>query len=118
MKLAILMWLSTPITWLIVMMIVVAWSRVFRRANTSQENRSRIVRTGAGSPEAFGAALMFLSMAYRPNHAFIAKAQIQQHEDEDEDDQGGPDTPQKHLRRQLRRIRRGEPVDRLIWRLE
>jgi hypothetical protein len=61
---------------------------------------------------------MFLSMAYRPNHAFVAKAQIVQEEDADDDDQGGPDTPKRHLLRQLRRIRRGENVDRLILRLE
>ena len=31
----------------------------------------------------------------------------------DEDDEGGPPEPTKHLQRQLRRIRRGEKVDRL-----
>jgi hypothetical protein len=118
MKLAILLWLSTPISWLIGMMIVVACTHLFPRARTRQEDPSRIVRVGPTSPDSMGAALMFLSMAYRPNHAFVAKAQIQQHEDEDEDDQGGPDTPQRHLHRQLRRIRRGEQVDRLVWRLE
>jgi len=38
--------------------------------------------------------------------------------DADDDDQGGPDTPQRNLMRQLRRIRQGETVDRLVWRLE
>ncbi len=118
MKLVILLSLCTPITWLVAMMMVVAWSHIFKRTKEKAEHRSRIVKTGPASPEALGAALMFLSMAYRPNHAFVAKAQIQQHEDADDDDQGGPDTPEKHLRRQLRRIRRGEPVDRLVWRLE
>ena len=118
MKLAILIWLSTPITWLIVMMFMVAWSRIFQRADKKQVNPSRIVRTGSSSPEAFGAAFLFLSMAYRPNHAYIAKAQITQQEDQDDDDQGGPDSPRRHLLRQLRRIRRGEHVDRLVLRLE
>lgn len=117
MQLAILLWLSTPITWLIAIMLMAAWTR-FRHPRGKRENSSRIVRLGATSPEAMGAALMFLSMAYRPNHAFVARAQIVQREDADDDDQCGPDTPQKHLRRQLRRIRRGETVDRLIWRLE
>ena len=31
----------------------------------------------------------------------------------DDDDEGGPPDPTKHLQRQLRRIRRGEKVDRL-----
>ena len=115
---SILLWLGNPMTWLIAAMVMVGWSRIFRRINNGPDDSSRIVRTGVGSPEAFGAAFLFLSMAYRPNHAFIAKAQITQQEDTDDDDNGGPDTPQKHLMRQLRRIRRGEKVDRLIWRLE
>jgi biopolymer transport protein ExbB/TolQ len=114
----VLLSLANPMTWLITVMIVVTWSRIFRRANKKEEDASRIVRIGAGSPEAIGAAFQFLSIAYRPNHAFTAKAQIVQHEDADDDEEGGPDTPQKHLHRQLRRIRRGEAVERLVWRLE
>ena len=118
MKLLLLLSLANPMTWLIATMIVITWSRIFRRTDKKRENSSRFVRMGASSSEAAGAAFLFLSMAYRPNHAFIAKAQMQQQEDADDDDRGGPDTPQKHLRRQLRRIRRGEAVDRLVWRLE
>jgi hypothetical protein len=118
MILSILLWLGNPMAWLIAMMFMVGWSRVFQRGNRKPMDQSRIVRVGTDSPEAFGSAFLFLSMAYRPNHAFMAKAQIQQREDEDDDDEGGPDSPQKHLNRQLRRIRRGEPVDRLVWRLE
>lgn len=115
MILSILLWLGNPMTWLIAMMIMVGWSRIFRRPNNDEQ---RIVRPGTGSPEAFGAAFLFLSTAYRPNHAFMARAQIVQREDEDEDDEGGPDTARKHLLRQLRRIRNGEQVDRLVLRLE
>jgi hypothetical protein len=118
MEMAFLVWLSTPITWIVAMMIVAAWSRRFKRSDRKPLQRSRIVRGGPATSEAMGAALMFLSMAYRPSHAFVAKTQIRQHEDEDDDDQGGPDTAQKHLLRQLRRIRRGEKVDSLVWRLE
>jgi hypothetical protein len=118
MKLSFLMWLSTPITWIIAMMIVAGGARILHPGDRRPENRSRIVRGGPATSEAMGAALMFLSMAYRPNHAFVAKAQIRQHEDEDDDGEGGPDTSRKHLHRQLRRIRHGEKVDRLVWRLE
>src|SRR3954463_827580 len=117
MAITILIWLSSPLAWLVIMMIIAGWHRI-RRWDRRPEEAARIVKSGATTPEAVGAALMFLSMAYRPNHAFVAKAQIVQREDEDEDDQGGPDTPQRHLKRQLRRIRRGETVDRLVWRLE
>jgi hypothetical protein len=77
-----------------------------------------VVRVGSGGPEAMAAALMFLSTAYRPSLEFIAKAQIQEHEDADEDEQGGPDSPRKHFHRQLRRIRNGEKLDHLEWSLE
>jgi len=114
----ILLWLSSPLTWLVIMMMVAGWSHTFRKPDRKPEDAARIMKSGATTPEAMGAALMFLSMAFRPNHAFVAKAQIVEREDQDDDDQGGPDTPQGHLLRQLRRIRRGEPVDRLVWRLE
>ena len=112
MSLFVLMGLTNPMTWLVVTMLVISWSRFRQRRN----GKGR--RLGTSSAANLGAAFQFLSMAYRPNHAFVAKAQIQQQEDADEDDDGDPDTPIKHLHRQLRRIRRGEPVDRLIWRLE
>jgi hypothetical protein len=40
-----------------------------------------------------------------------------QQEEVEEDDQGDPGTPEGLLNRQLRRIRRGEPVERLELRL-
>jgi hypothetical protein len=103
---------------MVVMMMIAGWSQVSRKPGTNSDDAARIVKVGPSTPQAVGAALMFLSMAYRPNHAFVAKAQIVEREAEDEDDQGGPDTPQRHLLRQLRLIRRGEPVDRLVRRLE
>ena len=118
MNLTFLLCLSNPITWIVAMMLVAGWSHVFRRPDTRPEDVARIVKVGASSPDAMGAALLFLVMAHRPNHEFVAKAQIREQEDVDDDDQGGPDTPQRHLMRQLRRIRHGETVDRLVWRLE
>ena len=118
MNLTFLLWLSNPVTWLVIMMIISGWSRVFRRPQNKPENASRIVNVGSSAPDALGNALMFLCIAYRPNHSFMAKAQIVQREDADDDGQGGPDTAKRHLMRQLRRIRRGEPVDSLVWRLE
>src|SRR4051812_7429021 len=109
MALTILLWLSSPLIWLMVMTMIAGWSQVSRKPGTNPEYAARIVKVGPTTPQGVGAALMFLSMAYRPNHSFVAKAQIVQREDEDEDDQGGgQDTPQRHLKRQLRRIRRGE----------
>ncbi|MGO9436949.1 MAG: hypothetical protein ACLPH3_09175 [Terracidiphilus sp.] len=115
---SLLLWLGSPVTWWMLMMIVVAWSRFFRRPNGKRPNRSQIARMGASSPAAIGSAFLFLSTVYRPSHAFIGEAQIRHQEDAEDDDQGDPDTPRRHLMRQLKRIRRGEKVDRLVLRLE
>jgi hypothetical protein len=113
-----LLWLGSPITWWVLMIILVVWARIFRRPQGKGPNRSQVVRLGASSPAAIGSAFLFLSTVYRPHHAFIAEAQIRHQEAAEDDDQGGPDTPRRHLLRQLRRIRRGEKVDRLVLRLE
>ena len=63
---------------------------------------------------ALGLAFLPFAAIYRPRMIEVAKAQIHQQEDADEDDNGDPDTPARHLLRQLRLIRRGEEVDRLI----
>ena len=118
MAFTILLWLSSPLTWLVIMMFIAGWHHARRKPDRKPEDTARIMQSGATTPEAVGAALMFLSMAYRPNHSFVAKAQIVEREDTEDDDQGGPDTSRRYLMRQLRRIRRGEPVDRLVWRLE
>lgn len=123
-----LMALTSPITWLLLAGIV----SVMRRNNAKHKERHthnaaqgdrpafgrRRLGIARGAALDVGAAFLFLSTAYRPSHAFLMKAQIQQREDVDEDDQGGPESPLRHLHRQLRRIRRGEHVERLIWRIE
>jgi hypothetical protein len=65
-----------------------------------------------------GFAFLPLSILYRPSLAEVAKAQIRQQEDVDEDENGDPESPLKHLLRQLRRIRRGEPLETISLRLK
>jgi predicted PurR-regulated permease PerM len=67
---------------------------------------------------AIGLSFLPFAAIYRPNLIEVVKTQIQQLEDADEDDNGDPETPTKHLHRQLRRIRRGEKVEALSVRLE
>jgi len=117
MALTLLIWFSNPITWMMAMMLAAYSARIFRSGRTDPQRQSSIVRVGSCSPAAVAAALMFLSTAYRPSLEFIAKAEIQQHEDADDDEQGGPDSPRRHFQRQLRRIRDGESLD-LVYRLE
>lgn len=129
MGISLLMALASPVTWLLVAAIASMWRRgrgkkvavqqqhaAAAHGDTVAGARRRGVMPGAALD--VGAAFLFLSTAYRPSLEFMVKAQLRQVEDVDEDDQGGPETPQRHLHRQLRRIRRGEPVERLVWRLE
>jgi hypothetical protein len=43
---------------------------------------------------------------------------IEERLDEEADEDGDPENPKAQMARQLKRIRRGEPVDRLILRLK
>jgi hypothetical protein len=67
------------------------------------------------SPSAFGSAFQIIQVFYRPNVAHVIEAK--QEEDVDEDDNGDPEPPARLFHRQLKRIRRGERIDRLILRL-
>jgi hypothetical protein len=78
----------------------------------------RLGRKNSGfspSSSALGIAFLFLQVFYRPSVANVVE--IKQDEDADEDDEGDPENLKKQLSRQLKRIRRGEPVDRLVLRL-
>jgi hypothetical protein len=58
---------------------------------------------------------LFLQVFYRPEESHMIAAQ--QEEQEDQDDQGDPELATKTLSRQLKRIRRGEYVERLTLHL-
>jgi len=64
---------------------------------------------------ALGTALQLLPMFYRPSMDFAIKARAV--EVIEEDNEGDPEKPAKHLHRQLRRIRRGDPLDALVVKL-
>ena len=68
-------------------------------------------------PSAFalGMAFQFMQVFTRPSIAYVLEEK--QKDEAEEDDEGDPETLQKQLGRQLRRIRRGEPVDRLVLRM-
>jgi len=67
------------------------------------------------SSAVLGSSLLFLAVFYRPSLDFAIKASL--HEEIEEDDQGDPESPEGLLSRQLRRIRRGEKVERLVCRM-
>jgi hypothetical protein len=64
---------------------------------------------------AFGLALQFVQVFYRPSVDCVLEAK--QDEAAEEDDEGDPETAAKQLSRQLKRIRRGERVEKLVLRL-
>jgi hypothetical protein len=71
-------------------------------------------------PSAFalGMALQFMQVFTRPSVAHVLEQK--QKQEADEDDDGDPETAAgrlKHFHRQLRRIRRGEAIDRLVLRM-
>lgn len=78
-------------------------------------------RRGAGNPgfcpsaAALGLAFLFLPLLYRPCVAHLIHAR--QRQQVEEDDEGDPDAPARHLHHQFRKIRRGEPFDTLVLRL-
>ena len=67
---------------------------------------------------ALGLAFLPFAILYQPSMAEVARAEIRQQEDADEDEDGDPESPIKHLLRQLRRIRNGEKVGTLSLRLK
>ena len=58
-----------------------------------------------------GNALHALQAIAQPRVEFVLAEKFD--DAADDDAEGGPDSPEKHLHRQLRRIRRGEKVERL-----
>lgn len=98
-------------------LVVVAWLQGLHARLTGKVSPHRSFRR-AGAAYALGAAFLCLSAFYRPRLELAAAAQVQQEQQDDEDDQGDHESPIRHLLRQLRRIRRGDPVDHLVWRLE
>jgi hypothetical protein len=88
--------------------------QITQRARRNRRRRSsRICTVGL----ALGLAFVELMRSfYQPDMVYVLAASRE--EAGDEDGSGDPDSPQgklRHFHRQLRRIRRGEPLDRLQW---
>jgi hypothetical protein len=86
-----------------------------RRIGWRLKKHLRIKRPGfRPSYVALGNALQTLEVLTRPNVDYVLEQKYD--EDTNEEDQGDPDDPAAQLNRQLKRIRRGEHVDRLVLR--
>lgn len=84
---------------------------MWRRAK--QQGRKRL--DFCPSATALGMALLFMQVFHRPSMAHVIE--VKQDVEADEDDKGEPENFLTQLHRQLRRIRRGQPVDRLVLRI-
>lgn len=99
-------------------LVIVAILVQYNLQRAAWKGGKRLGRKPSGTyPSSFalGMALPFLQVYYRPNIVYEIEAKLV--EELEEADQGDPEAPARHLHRQLRRIRRGEPVDRLVIRL-
>lgn len=82
------------------------------------KRQKRLARRSLGyypSTAALGLMFLFLQAYWRPTVAHVLEAK--QDEEADEDENGDPETVTKQLNRQLKGIRRGEVVDKLVLRL-
>lgn len=92
---------------LLVLGIVCIQRFLWRRSQRSGRKRRRFYPTNY----ALGNAFQQLQLFVAPNTDYTIEEKLK--EDAEDDDEGGPDDPAKHLERQLKRIRRGERIETL-----
>ena len=84
----------------------------FKRARWKRRTRTNPEYDGfCPSTSSLGNAFHSLQTLTRPTIAYVLEEKYD--EDMDDDGDGGPDDPTRHLNRQLTLIRRGERVDTL-----
>ena len=64
---------------------------------------------------ALGMAFQFMQVYHRPSMAYVLE--VKQEDQAEKDKEGGPESLIKQFHRQLQRIRRGDPVKRLVLRI-
>jgi hypothetical protein len=100
-----------------VAVIVLLGAFYFRRARWRRRRRTKPEHPGfCPSASSLGNAFHSLQIFTRPTVAYVLEEKYD--EDMEDDGEGGPDDPIRHLDRQLKRIRRGERVDSLTIRLK
>jgi beta-lactamase regulating signal transducer with metallopeptidase domain len=90
---------------------------VVRRAAWKRAKRLGRKKLGfCPSAAALGMTFLFMQIFHRPSMAHVIEVK-QDVDAVEEDDEGDPKTLFSQLHRQLKRIRRGEPFDRLVFRI-
>jgi hypothetical protein len=99
-----------------VAVVVLLGTFYLRRARWTRRRRTTPEYAGFyPSASSLGNALHSLQIFTRPTIAHVLQEKYD--EDMEDDGDGGPDDPTRQLKRQLKRIRRGERVDTLTVRL-
>ena len=107
---------SFPVFAMVIVAIALFCYKIKELFKKPQQNRRRSVNVFK-SNAIIGTTFLPFASIYRPSMIEVAKVQLRR-EDKDEDESGDPESPMRHLLRQLRRIRRGEDVGILSLRLE
>ena len=80
---------------------------LWRRRNRVGKRRRGFFPTYAAA----GNALQTLQAIPQPRAEYVLEEKFE--DEADDDDEGGPCDPTRHLKRQLKRLRRGETIERL-----
>jgi hypothetical protein len=113
-----LFWIAAGMAALVPFLVIAGLVANYFMRRFAWKRNQRLGRKNPGfcpSSSSMGTALQCLQVFYRPSIAFVVEAK--EEEDAAEDDEGDPESRSKRLNRQLKRIRRGEPIDRLEVRL-
>jgi hypothetical protein len=95
---------------------ILCWHFVRQSLFRGNRQKGKLILGLWSSALLLGTALQFLQVIYRPSVSHALEAE---HDDRaDEEDSGDPETLVKQLNRQLRRIRQGEQIDKIVLRLD
>lgn len=94
---------------------ILGWHSLRSLVVSRKQPGSKRMRGLWSSAIVLGTALQFVQFIYQPSVAHVVEAKYD--DLADEDDAGDPETVAKQLNRQLRRIRRGERIDKIVLRL-
>jgi hypothetical protein len=97
------------------MAVLLFWYAARRAASRRPLRMGRRV-SFSPSPAALGLVFLLASTFYRPAIAHVIETRLR--EDVEGDDEGDPESPERILDRQLKKIRRGEPIDHLVTRVD
>lgn len=95
---------------------ILGWHFVRRSLLSRNQPRGKWILGLWSSTALLGTVLQCLQVIYRPSVSHVLEAKYDDHANED--DSGDPDTLTKQLSRQLRKIRRGERIDKIVLRLD